>query len=347
MRKTIIACLAGLGLMFVNGAAEAKTYNTVSNLSQMQVQGQMALKIFEDIAAMTEGRIQLKWHDSGDLIPVNMHLNAVSSGSVPGAFTAFAYFGGTLPIANIYAGFPFSPDADEWAQWLFMGDGLKILQETLDPLNIVAVPVMATSPEAGGFFKKEINTPADFDGLRFRIGGWGGEVVSRLGAVVSQIPANELYLAMDRGRIDALEFANPANNATWGFDKLAKYYYFPGWHQPVGLEWLLINKKVWESWSEEDRAAVMDVCRAAFSANDLTLEMQDAQSLADLNGADIQLRRFPDEVLAALRAAWGEVLKDGMAKHPEVKKAYESFMEYTGRKTQLRELQDMSDVQGG
>lgn len=346
MKRTVIACLAALGLMAAPGAADAKSYNTVSNLSQMQVQGRMALKIFADIAAMTQDRVQLKWHDAGDLIPVNMHLNAVSSGSVPCAFTAFAYFGGTLPIANIYAGFPFSPGTDDWAQWLFMGDGLDILQETLDPLNIVAVPVMATPREAGGFFKKEINTPGDFDGLRFRIGGWGGEVVSHLGAVVSQIPANELYLAMDRGRIDALEFANPTNNATWGFDKLAKYYYFPGWHQPVGLEWLLINKKVWDSWSETDRVAVMDVCRAAFSANYLTLEMQDAQSLAELDGTGIQLRRFPDKVLTALRAAWDDVLRDGMAKYPEVKKAYESFMEYSGRKARLRELQAMSGGQG-
>lgn len=161
---------------------QAKSYNTVSNLSQVQVQGQMALDIFKQIETMTQGRVKLVWHDAGDLIPVSMHINAVSSGSVPTAFTAFAYFGGTLPIANIYSGYPFSPGVDEWIQWLYQGDGLKILQETLDPLNIVAIPIMATPREAGGFFKREIKTPEDFKGLRFRIGGWGSEVVSRLGA---------------------------------------------------------------------------------------------------------------------------------------------------------------------
>ncbi len=325
----------------------AKSFNTVSNLSQVQVQGQMALDIFRQIEVMTQGRVKLVWHDAGDMIPVNMHINAVSSGSVPCAFTAFAYFGGILPIANIYSGYPFSPGVEAWIQWLYEGEGLAILQNSLDPLNIVAIPIMATPREAGGFFKHEIRTPEDFKSLRFRIGGWGGEVAARLGAAISQIPATELYLAMDRGRIDAMEFSSPALDESWGFDKLAKYYYFPGWHQPVGWEWLLFNKKAWDKLAGEDQDAIRKVCRSNLMDNYIRLQALDMQAVARMSANDnLKVQRFPNEVLMALENAWKGVLADGMEKHPEIKKAHESFMHYVESRQQLEKLQELPFIEG-
>ena len=348
LRKALFSlAAAALVCGAIHAPVQAKSYNTVSNLSQVQVQGQMALDIFKQIETMTQGRVKLVWHDAGDLIPVSMHINAVSSGSVPTAFTAFAYFGGTLPIANIYSGYPFSPGVDEWIQWLYQGDGLKILQETLDPLNIVAIPIMATPREAGGFFKREIKTPEDFKGLRFRIGGWGSEVVSRLGAAISQVPATELYLAMDRGRIDAMEFSSPALDESWGFDTLAPHYYFHGWHPPVGWQWLLFNKKAWDKLSKEDQNAIMQVCYNNLMANYYKLLALDKEAVEriDANPA-VKIERFPDPVLAALHDAWKQVLADGMAKHPEVKKAYESFENFQKTQQHLSTLQDMSLIEG-
>lgn len=346
MKKFFLIALS-LGLLATTAlSAKAKSYNTVTNLSQMQVQGQIALEIFKNIETMTAGRVKLSWHDAGDLIPVDMHINAVSSGAVPVAFTALAYFGGVVPIANIYSGFPFSPDVDDWVQWLFQGDGLEILQEVLDPMNIVAIPMMATPREGGGFFKRAINTPEDLKGLRFRIGGWGGEVVSRLGVAVSQIPATELFLAMDRGRIDALEFSTPSLDESWGFHKLASHYYFPGWHQPVGWQWLLINKKVWDSWSKPDQEAVLSVCRGSIMTTYNTLASLDVAALQRIiDDPKVAVGRFPAPVLQALRTSWDSVLAEGMVKHPEVKKAYESFMSFTAEKKTLRDLQDLSDYQ--
>ncbi len=341
--RSLLPCLLCLVLLGAVVQAQAKSYNTVTNMSQMQTQGKMTLEIFKKIEQATDGRVTLVWHDGGDIVPVPMHINSVSSGAVPTAFTAFAYFGGSLPIANIYSGFPFAPDVEGWYSWLFMGDGLKILQETLDGLNIVALPIMATPPEGAGFFNREITSPESFKGLRFRIGGWGGEVVSHLGAAVSQIPVNELYMAMDRGRIDAMEFSSPAIDVSWGFDKLAKYYYFPGWHQPVGMQWLLVNKKVWDSWSPEDRDAIFNICRMYFISNYYALKQQDVDALGVLqSSATLKVARLPEPVLQALHDAWLKVLADGTAKHPEVKKAYESLMSYTGRTDELNKLQEMS-----
>lgn len=345
--KKLTSLLAALALVAIAVVpAGAKTYKTVTNLSQVQIQGQIGIELFKQIEAMTEGRVKLVWHDAGDLIPVEMHINAVSSGSVPTAFTAFAYFGGMLPIANIYSGFPFCPDVEDWVQWLFEGDGLKILQESLTPMHIVALPLMATPREGGGFFNREIKSLEDLKGLRFRIGGWGGEVVSRLGVAVNQIPATELYLSMDRGRIDALEFSTPSVDESWGFHKLASHYYFPGWHQPVGWEWLLINQKVWDSWSQADRDAVISVCRGGVMTTYNKLATLDVEALQRIiDDPKIKAERFPDEVLQGLRASWDGVLADGMARHPEVKKAYESFTAFIAAKKGLEDLQDLSQYQ--
>lgn len=346
LKRTVLFLAATLCLGYAS-TAPAKSYNTVSNLSQVQVQGQMALDIFKQIEEQTQGRVKLVWHDAGDMIPVNMHINSVSSGAVPCAFTAFAYFGGVLPIANIYSGYPFSSDVETWIQWLHEGEGLSILQETLDPLNIVALPIMATPREAGGFFKREIRTPEDFKGLRFRIGGWGGEVAARLGAAISQIPATELYLSMDRGRIDAMEFSSPALDESWGFDKLAEYYYFPGWHQPVGWEWLLINKKVWDKFDPADQQAIRHVCRTNLMDNYLKLLTMDVQAVARMSeNKNLHITRFPDEVLVALENSWKDVLAEGMQKHPEIKKAHDSFMNFVESRRQLEALQELSFVEG-
>ena len=347
MFKRSLLVVAAVLTLLSPFSAKAKSYNTVTNLSQVQVQGQMALAIFAQIEAATEGRVKLVWHDAGDMIPVNMHINSVSSGAVPCAFTAFAYFGGTLPIANIYAGFPFSPGIDAWFQWLYAGDGLTILQETLAPLNIIALPIMATPREGGGFFKRTLRTPEDLKGLRFRIGGWGGEVVARLGVAISQVPATELYLAMDRGRIDAMEFSTPANDESWGFDKLAEHYYFPGWHQPVGWEWLLINKKAWDKMEKADQESIQRICRDNLMPNYFALQALDVAALDRMIlNPKLAVERFPEPILLALQQSWKDVLAEGMQKHPEVKKAYESFMNFTQSHKQLRDLQDMSFTEG-
>lgn len=152
---------------------------------------------------------------------------------------------------------------------------------------------------------------------------------------------------MDRGRIDAMEFSSPALDESWGFDKLAEYYYFPGWHQPVGWEWLLINKKVWDKFDPADQQAIRHVCRTNLMDNYLKLLTMDVQAVARMSeNKNLHITRFPDEVLVALENSWKDVLAEGMQKHPEIKKAHDSFMNFVESRRQLEALQELSFVEG-
>ncbi len=345
MFKKLLATFSMLAFMLTCGTVQAKELDLVSNLTQTSFQGKLSLNLLKDIETATNGKIKFKWHDAGDLIPVNMHLNAVSTGSVPAALTWLGYFGGTIPSAKLFAGFPFAPNADNWLTWMFDDEGFDILQESMAPLNIVALPVFFFPAETGGFFKKELKTPEDFKGVRFRIGGWGGDVAAKLGAVVNQIPGNELYLAMERGRIDGMEFSSPIVDESWGFHKVASHYYFPGWHNTGAWNHLLLNKKVWDGLTDQEREQVLVACRS-FLLTCLTdvIAKQPAALEKIKSESNIKVERLSDEILVSLYKAWQEVLAEDMKKHPSIKKAYESFQKHVDMRKEYDALQDMSFV---
>ena len=342
---TAITCLS-LALA-CPGTALAKSYDLVSNLTQTSFQGKLTLNLVKDIENATSGKITFNWHDAGDLIPVNMHLTSVSTGAVPAAMTWLGYFSGTVPSTKFFAGYPFAPKAEHWLTWMFDGEGYDLLQESMAPLNIVALPCFFFPAETGGFFKKAVTKPEDFQGLRFRIGGWGGDVAAKLGAVVNQIPGNELYLAMERGRIDAMEFSSPVVDESWGFQKVSDYYYFPGWHNTGAWNHLLINKKVWDSFTDLEREQIQIACRSFLlrCLTDVNAKQVDALERIK-SGSNIKVERLSDEIILALYAAWKEVLAEDLAKYPDIKKAYESLDAHVKKMAEYDALQDMSIVEG-
>ncbi len=347
LMKTLLTLMVCGGLLIAALPAQAKSYDMVSNLTQTSFQGKLTLNLLKDIENATNGKISFIWHDAGDLIPVNMHLTSVSTDAVPAAMTWLGYFSGTVPSTKFFAGYPFAPKAEHWLTWMFDGEGFDLLQESMAPLNIVALPCFFFPAETGGFFKKEIKTPEDFKGIRFRIGGWGGDVAAKLGAVVNQIPGNELYLAMERGRIDAMEFSSPVVDESWGFQKVADYYYFPGWHNTGAWNHLLINKDVWDGFTDQEREQILIACRSFLlrCLTDVNAKQVDALERIK-SSSSIQVKRLPDSVIEALYAAWKEVLAEDMAKYPDIKKAYESFDAHIRKMADYDALQDLSIVEG-
>jgi TRAP-type mannitol/chloroaromatic compound transport system substrate-binding protein len=340
---TFKACLAALAALLVFSTNSfSKEYNLVSNLTQTSFQGKLTQNLLEDIALATDGKVTFKWHDAGDLVPVKMHLNAVATGSVPAAMTWLGYFSGSLPSGKFFAGHPFAPSEEYWLTWMFDDEGFDILQESVAKLNMIALPVFLFPSETGGFYKKEIKSPEDFKGLRMRIGGWGGEVLANMGAAVTQIPGNELYLAMERGRIDAMEFSSPVVDESWGFDKVANYYYFPGWHMPIALNHLLINKGVWDSLSEKEQKQVKVACRSFLLTCLSSVKAKQSAALERIKAASgIQVKRLPDCVLEAIHESWLEVLERDMEKYPIIKKAYNSFKAHVDSVQSYNKLQEL------
>lgn len=277
----------------------------------------------------TGGAIAFTHYGSGELSPPAEIVDNVGAGAIDAGWSFAPYTAGKVPAVQLFGSIPFGPDAPKYISWLYEGGGLDIWQTAYEPFNVVPMPCGATLPEAGGWFTKEINSPEDFQGLRMRIGGIGGKVMAKLGASAQSLPAGEIYTSLETGRLDATEFSFPEIDKLLGFNKIVKNYYFPGWHQPAGLVELTINKDLWDGWSDGQKSVIENACRATTSK---FLEVHAAAQpaiLAEFEESGVSIKRFPDSVLQALRAATDDVMAEESAADPLFKQAYDSYTAFS------------------
>lgn len=223
--------------------------------------------------------------------------------------------------------------------WMWSGEGTEILQSAYDPYNVKVLPCFISPQETGGWYNKEINSIKDFDGLRIRISGLGAKVLNKYGASTQLIPGGEIYLALERGRIDATEFSVPQVDQLMGFEEITKYYYFPGWHQSASWFSFIINKDVWNEYDDVTKAKFETACRATLQWAMSEAPAEQMRVIAELEAKGIEVKRFPDEVVADLRKGWDEVREEEMKNNPLFKQAYESLMEHTKLVDDWYELQ--------
>ena len=300
----------------------------------------MAQRLTDDIRLATGGTVDLTFYEDGELVPVPEILNAVSTGAVPAAFTWTGFFGGTIPVGKYFAGTPFGPDTAVLASWIWEGGGLEILQKGFDPIGVQIFPCAAQPREAGGYYNIEMDDLGDYDGMRIRMSGWGGEVLTKLGASVTALPGSEIYLAMERGRIDATEFASPLLDESHKFYQLAKYYYFPGWHQSTAWNSLIINQNTWNQFSDEQKEQLKLACRATVQrtmAETIPLQI-DALERMKADG-DFEVRQFPPEMIEEIHTVWLDVLAENRKKHPLIDEAHSSLQAHIKRYEPWNELQ--------
>jgi len=298
------------------------------------------MRVSKVLNEISEGAIKVTPYGAGEMVQTKDIFEAVSTGSIDAGWGFLVYWAGTEPVSNI-AAVPFGANPRLMAGWIFEGGGQEIIQRAYDNQNVVFIPAHITEPEPGGWFQKEINSPEDLKGLKMRISGLGGKVLNKLGASAQILPAGDLFLALERGRIDATEFSLPVIDKGFGFNKIAKYYYYPGWHQPSSLDGLIINKKVWEKFSSHEQALIRIVCRdnAFWAVN--TAAAAQMKYISEFEETGVQVKRFPDSVLTALRNASKEVVSAEAAKDPYFKEAYESlqaYIESVGRWDSLQQL---------
>jgi TRAP-type mannitol/chloroaromatic compound transport system substrate-binding protein len=260
------------------------------------------------------------------LVPPLNTFDAVSNGTVQVGSSAAYYWAGKTPASQWFAAVPFGLNADGLAAWFHAGDGIKLWEETYAPFNIIPRPGGSTGVQMGGWFNKQINSIEDFKGLKFRMPGLGGKVVAKAGATVVLVPGSEIFTSLERGVIDATEWVGPLHDLRMGFYQAAKYYYYPGWHEPGPNLELLFNKKAYESLPK-DLQNVIDAACAESEA--WTLAQFNA-----LNGAaletlitkhHVKLVKFPDKVLDALRSLSDEVVAEEAAKDPQATKVNDAF----------------------
>ncbi len=281
------------------------------------------------IEAASNGRLKIKVYGGGELVPAFEVLDAVSRGTVEMGHDASYYHKGKVPAAQFFAAIPFGMNHLEMYGWLYYGGGLELWEELYEPFNLVPLPAGSTGTQMGGWFNREINSVDDLKGLKMRIPGIGGEVLRRAGGTPVTLPGSEIFTALQTGAIDATEWVGPYNDASFGLHKAARYYYYPGWQEPgPGLE-TIINKDAWNTLPADLKEIVRITCQAIVT--DVTAEYThgNATSLKALKAdPNVEIRPFPEEVLALLRSTTKEIVDELMADDPAAKKIGESYFRY-------------------
>lgn len=345
LKKTVCATLVGASLLAGSLTAHAQTKQfDLQSVFGLQVPsiGQSPVKWADRVNMMTNGTVKIKVHGAGEFVPPFEVFDAVSNGSIPMGFDWIGYWSGKIPVANLIGSMPFGPTPELLAAWMFKGGGLEIIQKAYDPYNVKILPCHLVVAEAGGWFNKEINNVDDIKGLRMRIAGLGAKTLEKMGANVQLVPAGEIYVSLERGRIDAAEFSAPQLDQGLGLQKIAKYYYFPGWHQPSSLDSIIINMNVWKALTEQQQKAMTEACYANITYNNIEQLAAQVDAVEAIEKAGVQIKRFPEPVLKALRENATQVMQDEAKKDSLFKEAYESLTAYMQRVGRWGELQNLS-----
>jgi len=277
------------------------------------------------VGKMSGGRLLIKVYGAGQLVPALEVFDAVSQGTAQIGHGSAYYWKGKIQTAALFTTVPFGLNAQEMNSWLHYGGGIELWRELYEPFNLVPLAAGNTGVQMAGWFNREINSIEDLKGLKMRIPGIGGEVISKLGVETVNIPGGELYTAMQTGVIDATEWVGPYNDLALGFHQVAKYYYYPGWQEPGPTLELIINKQLYDSLPQ-DLQAIIEVAARAINQDMLDEYTARNQKALDLlvNTHGVQLKKLPDPVLSKLKNITQKVLKDMVAKDPVFKKVYES-----------------------
>lgn len=290
-------------------------------------------KTFADrVSAMSGGRFTISPRTAGEIAPPLEVLNVVSQGAVPCGHTASYYYVGKSPVMGFGSSMPFGLTPQQQNAWLYEGGGLAKLQDFYaKKFNLIQFPAGNTGAQMGGWFRKEIASVADLSGLKMRIPGLGGQVMSKLGVTVQTLPGGEIFQALQTGAIDAAEWVGPYDDEKLGLNKVAKYYYYPGWWEPGSTLEVQINLDQWNKLPQ----AYKDMIRAAsFEANLEMLsryETRNNEALQRLVDSGVELRQYSDDIMAAAQQAASELYDEFAAKDADFKAIYEDWKGFRDR----------------
>jgi TRAP-type mannitol/chloroaromatic compound transport system substrate-binding protein len=288
-----------------------------------------AVRFAQRVEEATGGRIKIKVFAGGELVPPLGVFDAVSDGTVEVGSGAAYYWAGKVPAAQWFTTVPFGLNAQGINAWFYSGGGLELWEEVYAPFNLVPRPQGNTGVQMGGWFRKEMNTLADYKGLKMRIPGLGGKIVAKAGGTVVLLPGGEIFTSLERGVIDATEWVGPMHDLRMGFYKAAKYYYYPGWHEPGTCLEVIFNKKVYDELPR-DLQLTLDAVAAETNMWSLCeFEAGNGAALQELiSQHNVNLVRFPESLLEDLRELAAETLEEEASKDAESRKVHEAFKKF-------------------
>jgi TRAP-type mannitol/chloroaromatic compound transport system substrate-binding protein len=307
------------------GAAAATTLPAAPALAQGKVRWRMvtswpkdapgpgttAARLAESITDLSDGRLSVELYAAGELVPAFEVFEAVRGGTAEMGHSASFFWAGKIPSAPYFTAVPFGLIPEMHNAWLEFGGGQALWDELYGAQGVKPFAAGNSGMQMGGWYNTEINSLEDLKGLKVRMPGVGGEVLRKLGATAVSIPPGEIYQALSSGVVDGAEFLGPWSDTSLGLPEAAEYYYWPGFHEPNGSAECLVNLEAYEALSDDLKALVAQACAAENLRGQAEADWRNAETLLQMRKAGkVKLRRFPEELLQAARAASEEVLAE-------------------------------------
>ncbi len=280
------------------------------------------------VAEMTDGAFQITPFGPGEVVPALQVMDAVGAGTVECGYTSAYYYLGKDPSLAIATCLPFGMNGRQLWSWLQHGGGKDSLREVYADQGVVAIPAGNTGAQMGGWFRKEIKSVADLQGLKFRIAGYGGSVLQKLGVVAQQIGGPDIYPALERGVIDGAEWVGPYDDEKLGFQRVAQYYYYPGWWEYAPSIDLMINRNAYEQLPAQYKAVLEAACTEGWHWMAARYDNLNPAAMRRLIASGTQLRAFPRDVLQACYRAAQDFYAEVGAQNPRFKRVHEAWDKY-------------------
>ena len=280
------------------------------------------------VAEATDNKFQIQVFAAAEIVPGLEAANAVSTGTVEMCHTASYYYWGKDPTYAFGTAIPFGLNSRMQNAWMYHGGGIDLMNEFYATKNLIAYPCGNTGAQMGGWFRKEIKSVADMQGVKMRIGGFGGKVISKIGVVPQQIAGGEIYQALEKGTIDAAEWVGPYDDEKLGFYKVAPYYYYPGWWEGGAMLHTMINTAKWAELPPAYQSIVKTACQAANVDMQAKYDARNPGALKKLAAAGAKLSPFPQDVLEACFKAANETYAEITASNPAFKKVYDAMVAF-------------------
>ena len=295
-----------------------------SSLAQL---GTLGKRLEQNIHTISGGNLTITFYEPGTLVAPEAAFEAVRSGAIEAAFAAPGMWAEHNPALHFFSAIPFGPPIQEYLAW-YHAEGNTILSDIYKKLGVHGVACGLLAPEGSGWFRKPVETVAQLKGLRIGMTGLGGEVLERLGANVVPLAEGDVFVAMERNMIDGAEAAQPAIDLQLGLHRMARYYYFPGWHQPATLLNLIVNVDFWNALPPRAQRQVESICGDNMQVGLADSEASQFDALKELTADGVRISTWSPEIMTALGSAWSEVASEKAKKHKDFDRAWKSLQRF-------------------
>ena len=299
--------------------------------SKLSIIGEVARRYQDIVTDMSGGAMKIKFFEPGSLVPTLQGWDAVKQGSIDAMWGTAGYHTGKFPALSFFTAVPFGPRAGELLAWMEYGGGDEIYDRLYHENGVHGLHCAAIAPETSGWFRKRYNSIDELKGLKMRFFGLGAVVMTKLGVSTQLLAGADIYPALERGVIDATEFSMPSIDYDLGFYQIAKFNYFPGWHQQSSIGELLMNKKGWDGLSKSQKAIISAGCGDSITWSFVRSEAKQFEAMAKLKAKGVTSVRWSDADLAKLSKAWDAVQAEMAAKDPLFKEIADSYTSFRAK----------------